>query len=158
MKGWSGCAKLCPSGSLRMPHSTHTYRDVTCAEMCALVLPRYAHRGQTTCVKERVLHVRQSAPEGVTPHVYRNMPFRLAKVCPNGSRHTATLKPYYQNSVFKAVFFCPAIVGAVFVSFWTVDGNIFASANTTNAFIKLTPEIHTLISAAHIPPFPLIQC
>ena len=113
MKGWSGCAKLCPSGSLRMPHSTHTYRDIACAEMCALVLPRYAHRGQTTCVKERVLHVRQSAPEGVTPHVYRNMPFRLAKVCPNGSRHTATLKPYYQNSVFKAVFFCPALVGVV---------------------------------------------
>ena len=69
---------------------------------------------QRGSVDKRVLHVCQSAPEGVTLHVYRSMLSRFAKVCPNGSCHTATLKPYQQNSVFEAVFCCPAIVGVVF--------------------------------------------
>ena len=45
-------------------------------------------------------------------------------------------------------------VALILVRFWTVGGNIFASASTTHVSVKLPPKIHTLISAGHLSPLP----
>ena len=99
-------------GYQRIPRKTKGFLTFLCRSYWGLSRAvRQVTTYQGESVDKRVLHVCQSAPKGVTPHVYRSMLSRFAKVSPLWSCHTATLKPYQQNSVFEAVSFCPAIVG-----------------------------------------------